>query len=213
MRLSQADLASYLDVSRAALSQATSRGHKCGGYPVGAWAVYDGAGRVTGYDVPDRVMHQHMPDEPSVPAAPASNADDMADAASGIITKEDVREILRTELRENPAPKTQEDYLRPTAAGGLSYVMGKAVDGDSGTARAAVISAATLFGALVGHEVSDRSPVGALLGALLVGGLGWSAMQGTREAPSAQQAQPDADTGTSDSDDGTTRRPIRAVGT
>ena len=58
MRLSQSDLASYLGVAQATVSQATSRGHKCRGYPVRAWAVYDGAGRVAGYDVPTHVMQR-----------------------------------------------------------------------------------------------------------------------------------------------------------
>ena len=58
MRLSQSDLASYLGVAQATVSQATSRGHKCRGYPVRAWAVYDGAGRVAGYDVPTHIMQR-----------------------------------------------------------------------------------------------------------------------------------------------------------
>lgn len=61
MRLSQSDLADFLGVAQPSLSEATSEGHKCRGYPVRSWAVFDGAGRVAGYDVPERVMKRSNP--------------------------------------------------------------------------------------------------------------------------------------------------------
>ena len=68
MRMSQSDLADYLGVAQSTLSKATSNLHKCAGYPVHAWAKFDGSGRVTGYDVPERVMRRPSPasvqDEP-----------------------------------------------------------------------------------------------------------------------------------------------------
>lgn len=179
MRLSQSDLAQYLDVAQATLSQATSNGHKCAGFPVQAWAVYDGAGRVSGYDVPTHVVRDR-----NSAASPSdslnSSPDYAALAASPIVDEEEIRSMMRDEIqRQNPAPEQQkEDYFRPASAGGLSYVMARAVDGDSATARAAVLSAATLFGGLVGHEASDHW-VGALCGALIVGGIGYKALGST----------------------------------
>jgi hypothetical protein len=61
LRLSQSDLSEVLDVSQPTLSEATSEGYKCRGYPVGAWAIFDGAGRVTGYDVPQSVVERSNP--------------------------------------------------------------------------------------------------------------------------------------------------------
>jgi len=61
MRLSQKELADYLGVTRASLSGATGEGHKCQGYPVRAWAIFDASGRVAGYDVPQRVMDRPSP--------------------------------------------------------------------------------------------------------------------------------------------------------
>lgn len=53
-RLTQEELASVLDVSKAAVSQATSRGHNCGDYPVHEWAVSH-RGEVVYYEVPRHV--------------------------------------------------------------------------------------------------------------------------------------------------------------
>ena len=68
MRVSQSNLADYLGVAQSTVSKATSNLHKCAGYPVHAWAKFDGSGRVTGYDVPERVMRRPSPasvqDEP-----------------------------------------------------------------------------------------------------------------------------------------------------
>ena len=241
MRLSQADLATFLDVSRAAVSQATKNQHKCGGYPISAWAVYDGAGRVTGYDVPDHIVKDRKREEPSsdassapLVASPTSQAQP-TEAASALLDEEQIREILHTELqRQNPTERDsrsenrsnerREDYMRPASVGGLSYVMAKAIDGDSGTARAAVISAGTLFGGLVGHEVSKHW-AGALAGALLIGGLGWKAMQSGPASGSSGAVQPSATTNVQspnvsdgaradeEDDPFALNGPIRAVGT
>lgn len=61
MRLSQGELAKYFGVARATISEATREGYKCKGYPVRSWAIYDGSGRVAGYEVPDHVMDQAAP--------------------------------------------------------------------------------------------------------------------------------------------------------
>lgn len=75
MRLSQADLADLLDVTRSAVSKATKEGHKVDGYPVRAWAIFDGAGRVSGYDVPKRVFERSNPSGKSqLPAQAQSGA-------------------------------------------------------------------------------------------------------------------------------------------
>jgi hypothetical protein len=200
MRFSQADLASLLDVSRAAVSQATTREYKCAGYPVSAWAIYDGAGRVAGYDVPDHIVQQRMPEEPEpTPKGKLAQNEqaklsrsDLLEAAEPLMNEERIREIIRSEvLRQNPRPERRQDYMRPAAAGGLSYVMARAVDGDSATARAAVLSAATLFGGLIGSEASDHW-AGALVGAALVGAVGWKALQtGAKAQESAKGQEPE----------------------
>jgi len=111
VRLSQKELADYLGVARASLSEATSEGHKCKGYPVRAWAIFDGGGRVAGYDVPERVM-----DGPS----PASTKTKPANIDLGTVKKKldvsgsDVaREAL--EERENPGGRTWADATAETA--------------------------------------------------------------------------------------------------
>lgn len=54
MRLTQRELAGRLGVTPPALSQATSRGHRCSGHPVHRWAVRRG-GQVIYYEVPTEV--------------------------------------------------------------------------------------------------------------------------------------------------------------
>jgi hypothetical protein len=179
------------------------------------------------YDVPDDcpLVADDAPQErkEAEAAAPPS---DLEEAASGILTKEQIREIIRTEIpRENPA-QSQQDYMRPAAAGGLSYVMAEAVKGDSGTARAAVLTAASLLGGLIGHEASDHW-AGALAGAALIGGLGWQAMRSVAAAADAgsEADAPETHAGMTaaeesgknfhipDAHAGTHGQPIRAVGT
>lgn len=111
MRLSQKELADYLGVARASLSEATSEGHKCKGYPVRAWAIFDGGGRVAGYDVPDRVM-----DGPS----PASTKTEPANIDLGTVQEKlDVspKNLAgeTTKGRENPKGRTWADATAETA--------------------------------------------------------------------------------------------------
>jgi hypothetical protein len=182
MRLSQSDLADYLGVAQATLSQATSNGHKCKGYPVRAWAVYDGAGRVAGYDVPTHVMQR------------ATDTEGTADAADAVVAAAPLLDPAAHQLRPNPSPAPTDastnvsllpkgqDYFRPVGAGGAAYVMGKAVEEDNGTARGAVMIAGVVIGGLAGWEVGDRQPLAGLLGALMGGAAGWIGFQSATRA-------------------------------
>lgn len=174
MRISQADLAEYLGVARASLSQATSKGHKCKGYPVRAWAVYDGAGRVSGYDVPTHVMKEAPTEalEADKPAFLRQNP------AFDLLREEDVSAQIPTtpalNLQDKPyidaSQRTSllpegEDYFRPAGAGGTAYVMSAAIESDNGTARGALLVAGTAIGSLTGWQVSNKNALGALIGA------------------------------------------------
>lgn len=177
MRVSQSDLAEYLDVAQASLSQATSNGHKCQGYPVRAWAIYDGSGRVAGYDVPTHVMQQapESEDASSMPkpvrynsmggmynlldqdeSGPFSDLSAFASASPG--------PYVDASRRASVLPEGQ-DYFRPASSGGATLVMKTAIRHDNGTARGALLIAGVTIGSLTGWEVSDRNPAGALLGA------------------------------------------------
>ena len=170
MRLSQSDLSSYLGVAQATLSQATSNGHRCKGHQVRAWAVYDGAGRVAGYDVPTHVMQQ---------AADADAAD--ADATGfGASLVDQIPQSI-DQHRANPLPSGEtvdastsvsllpqgEDYFRPASSGGAAYVMGKAIEADNRTSRGSVMLAGLTIGGLTGWEISGKHPAGGFAGAVL----------------------------------------------
>jgi hypothetical protein len=194
MRLSGSDLADLIGCSGSTLSAAKSKGTLVyGRWDVASWAVHDERGTLKGYEVPDDCalledaeVAQKVKSEASATNSPRR---DLMEAAAPMLTEERVREIMRSELqrRENPSAET-EDYMRPAAAGGLSYVMARAVDGDSATARAAVMSAATLFGGLIGKEAADHWG-GALVGAVLVGAVGWKALQTGAKAQESADAQ------------------------
>ena len=198
MRLSGSDLADLIGCSGSTLSAAKSKGTLVyGRWDVASWAVHDERGTLKHYDVPDDCalledagVAQQVKSDASTTNSPRR---DLMEAASPVLSEEQVREIMRTELqrRENPATERRQDYMRPAAAGGLSYVMARAVDGDSATARAAVLSAATLFGGLIGNEASDHW-AGALVGAALVGAVGWKALQtGAKSQESADAQDPE----------------------
>jgi hypothetical protein len=152
------------------LSQATSNGHKCRGYPVRAWAVFDGAGRVAGYDVPSRVVK----DSGGVQAD-----------ADGLSFE------LPSELRENPSGGSVdastsvsllpqgEDYFRPVSSGGGAHVLATAIEHDNGTARGALMVGSVVIGGLAGWEIGDRHPIGGLVGALIGGAAGWIGLGST----------------------------------
>lgn len=86
MRLSQGDLADLLDVTRSAVSKATKEGHKVDGYPVRAWAIFDGAGRVSGYDVPKRVFERSNPSGQSQLPTQAGNGEQIT-GIPDVVTK------------------------------------------------------------------------------------------------------------------------------
>lgn len=188
MRLSQADLADYLGVARATLSQATSNGHKCKGYPVRAWAEYDGEGRVAGYDVPNRVLgggagSRSNPSDGDSDQASASGSLDLLDNLPSRQDSVDIDASQRTSV----LPEGQ-DYFRPAASGGAAYALAQAVREDTGTARAISMIAGVGIGGLVGKEASGQHEgVGALIGALLGGG---AAYLGIEAATPQTEAEP-----------------------
>ena len=177
MRLSQSDLAEYLGVAQASVSQATINGHKCQGYPVRSWAVYDGSGRVAGYDVPTHVMQQSPESEGAssmpkpVPHNPMENMYNLMDqdrpvhlpglSIPGLPSQSS---YVDASQRASVLPKGQ-DYFRPASSGGAALVMNTAIRHDNGTARGALLVAGVTIGSLTGWEVSNKNPVGALLGA------------------------------------------------
>ena len=190
MRISQSDLADYLDVAQATLSQATSRGHKCRGYPVRAWAVYDGSGRVSGYDVPTHVMQQASEsiEEPRENPRPKSRglaeAAELVDPSVFGFEPPVGGKYVDASQRTSVLPGG-EDYFRPVSSGGAAYVVGTAIEHDTGTARGALLVAGTAIGSLTGWQVSDRSPIGALIGA----GVGYfAAITGLRSAQAQGEA-------------------------
>ena len=193
MRISQTELADYLDVSQASVSQATSNGHKCRGYPVRAWAVFDGAGRVSGYDVPERVMRRASPasveDEPET--LPATTSEGSQKSAGVFSMERFVRQnsgssyipglglrfddmqpgpVVDASQRTSLLPEN-EDYFPTVSSGGAAYVMHTAIENDNGTARGAMMVSGAAIGGLTGYYVTDGDPVGAAIGV----GVGWLA--------------------------------------
>jgi hypothetical protein len=173
MRLSQKELADFLGVSRAAVSQATKRGHKCKGYPVQSWAVYDGAGRVTGYDVPDRVVKRGQPEEDTSREEPAQTALTAQEAnlpsvlgGHPLVPMPQVDSSTRVSLLPEG-----EDYARTASAGGTAYVVGKAIEEDNATACGAVIVAGGGIGSLIGGMAADHDDAASTAFGALVGGL------------------------------------------
>jgi len=99
LRLCQSDLAEVLDVSQPTLSEATSEGHKCRNYPVRAWAVFDGSGRVTGYDVPESVV------ERSNPSGESPDLADPADSAASMLAGDvSAGRVMADAVAESGAP-------------------------------------------------------------------------------------------------------------
>ena len=190
MRVSQGDLAEYLGVARATLSQATSNGHKCKGYPVRAWAVYDGAARVAGYDVPTHVMKQASEsiEEPRENPERHKRGKGIGLTPLELVNEENMPSVggkyVDASQRTSLLPEG-EDYFRPVSSGGAAYVIGTAIEHDTGTARGALLVAGTAIGSLTGWQVSDRSPIGALVGA----GIGYfAAITGLRSVKAEGEA-------------------------
>jgi hypothetical protein len=217
MRFSGEELADLIGCSPSTLSVAKKRGTLVyGRWDVASWAVHDAKGSLQHYNVPDDSALLSGVTTPSS----AKEAEPIAPAAAGTAALDEIETLLDRKLEEklvrrNPVEKP--DYTRPVSAGGLSYVMARAVDGDSGTARAGVLCAASLFGGLIGHEVSDHW-AGALVGAVLVGGLGWQAMQSgapaADDAPATATPTQAASASPTDTPaQGDLGRPVRAVGT
>jgi hypothetical protein len=173
MRLSQKDLAEFLGVSRAAVSQATKRGHKCEGYPVRAWAKVDASGRVTGYEVPDRVVKRgHQPEGNMSSEEPDQAAlTEREPKLSSILGGQSFVPEVDSSTRVSLLPEG-EDYARTASAGGTAYVVGKAIEEDNATAHGAVMVAGGGVGALIGgmaadHDDAASTALGALVGGLL----------------------------------------------
>lgn len=180
MRLSQKELADYLGVARASLSEATSEGHKCKGYPVRAWAHYDGAGRVAGYDVPDRVM-----DSPSPASTKTETAvPNLLDEVDGALGKQ------QEEQRENPggmgwAEATAETVPKVTGQVGTATVMhryAQTVEKHPGLATDVFDLTAGLGMAGVGLAATDENDDGRWWKVLASGLAGFLGMRVTRNA-------------------------------
>ena len=197
MILSGQELSDLIGCSPSTLSVAKKRGTLVyGRWDVASWAVHDAKGTLQHYHVPSDcpLLDSEADTAETVRESALSSGEEAltAASASALLDEEEIRAILRDEIRENPAsqPESQpEDYFRPASAGGLSYVMAQAVRGDSGTARAGVLCAAALFGGLIGQEASDHW-AGALTGAILVGGLGMVALR-SGQPQVQQQTEPD----------------------
>lgn len=172
MRLSQKDLAEFLGVSRAAVSQATKRGHKCEGYPVRAWVKMDASGRVTGYEVPDHVVKRGQPEEEVSPDEPDQTALTEREAKlPSILGGQPFVPQVDSSTRVSLLPEG-EDYARTASAGGTAYVVGKAIEEDNATAHGAVVVAGGGVGAFIGgmaadHDDAASTALGALVGGLL----------------------------------------------
>lgn len=172
MRLSQKDLAEFLGVSRAAISQATKRGHKCEGYPVRAWAKVDASGRVTGYEVPDRVVKRgHQPEEDMSPDEPDQTAlTERETKLPSILGGQPFVPQVDSSTRVSLLPEG-EDYARTASAGGTAYVVGKAIEEDNATAHGAVVVAGGGIGALIGGMAANQDDAANTAFSALVGGL------------------------------------------
>jgi len=171
MRLSQKGLAEFLGVSRAAVSQATSRGHKCKGYPIRAWAKVDASGTVTGYEVPDHVVKRGQPEEEVSPDEPDQTALTEREAKlPSILGGQPFVPQVDSSTRVSLLPEGQ-DYARTASAGGTAYVVGKAIEEDNATAHGAVTVAGGGVGALIGGMAADRGDSASTAFGALVGGL------------------------------------------
>ncbi len=190
MRLSQKDLAEFLGVSRAAVSQATKRGHKCEGYPVRAWAKVDASGRVTGYEVPDHVVKSGQPEEVS-PYEPDQTAlTERESKLPSILGGQPFVPQVDSSTRVSLLPEG-EDYARTASAGGTAYVVGKAIEEDNATAHGAVMVAGGGIGAFIGgmaadHDDATSTALGALVGGLLGVTAGYVGIRAGENPPKGQ---------------------------
>lgn len=171
MRLSQKDLAEFLGVSRAAVSQATKRGHKCKGYPIRAWAEVDASGRVMGYQVPDRVVRRGQPEGDMSSEEPDQTALTEREAKlPSILGGQSLMPQIDSSTRVSLLPEG-EDYARTASAGGTAYVFGKAIEEDNSTAHGAVMVAGGGVGAFIGGMAADHDDAASTAFGALVGGL------------------------------------------
>ena len=178
MRLSQADLADLLDVSRATVSEANSEGHKCRGYPVRAWAKFDGSGRVSGYDVHSRVVERSNPAGSGGSDGPPLTEREIAEKEMEWEMEWARQEMERGKKSPEPFNKTYasllpegEDYSRTASAGGAAYVMGKAIEEDNSTSHGATMAAGAGVGGVIGICAASESESTSTVTGALVGGL------------------------------------------
>jgi hypothetical protein len=161
MRMNGKELAKRLGCARSTLSEATKRGYMVSGrWDVQAWAVCQPSGRLKHYEVPDDCAFLAEP-EPEAAAEPRPNppaSPDSVQAAAPVVA-----EGARTVSLLPPG----EDYSRTVQSGSLAYVAGKAIEHDTPTARGVVLGLGGLVGAVAGHETSDGSALGTLVGCLL----------------------------------------------
>jgi hypothetical protein len=187
VRLSQKDLAEFLGVSRAAVSQATKRGHKCEGYPVRAWAKVDASGRVTGYEVPDHVVKSGQPEEVSPDEPDQTALTKRESKLPSILGGQPFVPQVDSSTRVSLLPEG-EDYARTASAGGTAYVVGKAIEEDNATAHGAVMVAGGGVGAFIGgmaadHDDAASTAFGALVGGLLGAATGYIGVKAGENPP------------------------------
>lgn len=87
MRLTQKELASRLRVTPAAVSQATTKGHKCQGHPVAEWTERRG-GQILWYEVPEEAT---LPGEETASGdqPPVSSGEEIAEEVSASLNNFD----------------------------------------------------------------------------------------------------------------------------
>lgn len=186
MKMSQKDLAAELGCARSTLSEATKEGHLIDGqWDVQEWVVRSPSGRVEYYDVPEDKAFLDGRDSRSNPASEsnltnsAPNSGDSAPAEPELDLLsifEDQQETTR-KVAEEAGDRTQlvpegTDVAGTTQNAGLAYAAGKAIEHDTPGARAFWVVGSGLAGGLGGYAATEDA-VGALIGAILFGGVGY----------------------------------------
>lgn len=171
MRLSGKELANRLGVAPQSLSEAARENRYCQGYPVCDWARYDHRDWISHYEVP----------EGELSILSGGDQPDQADQERSNPKRKEAQFVL-AELRETVQGDGSDDAptinasLVPhgtnvagaVSAGGAAQVMRAAIENGHSTA---VVAFLTGGGAVLGHYLSEKNPIGAFVGGLLSFGL------------------------------------------
>lgn len=178
MRLSGKELANRLGVAPQSLSEAARENRYCQGYPVCDWARYDHRDWISHYEVPEGELSilsgGDQPDQ-------GPDRSDQADQERSNPKRKEAQFVL-AELRETVQGDGSDDAptinasLVPhgtnvagaVSAGGAAQVMRAAIENGHSTA---VVAFLTGGGAVLGHYLSEKNPIGAFVGGLLSFGL------------------------------------------